>query len=557
LEGGGMMRERGRGSVTTTKGGRFRARLRLGGRAIVDEVFDTEAEAIEILAAARFELDRTQTAIATAPTLESWSREWWTRRETDGVHRSVKTERYVWATWIESAPFYSIPLGDIDRHAIRGWVRTLERAKSKRTGERISRQTAVHALNLVRRCLEDACDEPGLLGSNPARDVRIAKRPRETEGWTYLASKEIDILIACEAIPRSLRWLYVVAIYTGLRQGELWALRWEDVALDPSRPELHVRRSHGGPTKPGRPSSIPLMRPAFDALVAWKAETKWKRDHDYVFAREDGSRRPKKDDAGWSPRNKPTPRVIDGVRTKVNVHTEGMRERAGIARRVRFHDLRHTCGSHLVMGTWGRAWSILEVCHYLRHSSIKVTERYAHLAPEHLHATARATTGGTGGGSLSRLPSSPEAVQCVPTMISARGHEVQDSTPQLREFTGARPEGIEPPTSGLEARFDPESLRGFLVAVSPFVSPQDAIHAAQALLVEVATAPAVSVDRVRAFLAAVEQLAPHVAIASRLLATPLEGVAIERAVQLAADLLTAIAPRIEKHLHTIPARKAK
>jgi hypothetical protein len=153
LEGGGMMRERGRGSVTTTKGGRFRARLRLGGRAIVDEVFDTEAEAIEILDAARFELDRTQTAIATAPTLESWSREWWTRRETDGVHRSVKTERYVWATWIESAPFYSIPLGDIDRHAIRGWVRTLERAKSKRTGERISRQTAVHALNLVLRCV--------------------------------------------------------------------------------------------------------------------------------------------------------------------------------------------------------------------------------------------------------------------------------------------------------------------------------------------------------------------------------------------------------------------
>lgn len=38
----------------------------------------------------------------------------------------------------------------------------------------------------------------------------------------------------------------------------------------------------------------------------------------------------------------------------------GWKQRARIARHVRFHDLRHTCASQLVMGTWGRGWRIEE-----------------------------------------------------------------------------------------------------------------------------------------------------------------------------------------------------
>jgi integrase len=48
---------------------------------------------------------------------------------------------------------------------------------------------------------------------------------------------------------------------------------------------------------------------------------------------------------------------------------------------VRFHDLRHTCASHLVSGTWGRAWRLEEVRDYLGHSNISVTQRYAHMSP--------------------------------------------------------------------------------------------------------------------------------------------------------------------------------
>jgi integrase len=62
-------------------------------------------------------------------------------------------------------------------------------------------------------------------------------------------------------------------------------------------------------------------------------------------------------------------------------------KRAGIKRRIRFHDLRHTCASHLVQGTWSPQWithalRLEEVKAWLDHSDIGVTQRYAHLAPD-------------------------------------------------------------------------------------------------------------------------------------------------------------------------------
>ena len=66
-------------------------------------------------------------------------------------------------------------------------------------------------------------------------------------------------------------------------------------------------------------------------------------------------------------------------------------EKAGVQRHVRFHDLRHTCASHLISGSWGRAWTLEEVARHLGHSSSAVTRRYAHLCPEGLQRAVRET----------------------------------------------------------------------------------------------------------------------------------------------------------------------
>jgi len=78
------------------------------------------------------------------------------------------------------------------------------------------------------------------------------------------------------------------------------------------------------------------------------------------------------------------------------MHTKGYdarwakkwRSAAGVRADVRFHDLRHTCASHLIMGTWGRAWRLEEVQVVLGHASRTTTGRYARLAPDSIRRVA-------------------------------------------------------------------------------------------------------------------------------------------------------------------------
>lgn len=71
--------------------------------------------------------------------------------------------------------------------------------------------------------------------------------------------------------------MYVLAMHCGLREGELLALRWEDVDLDAARPALLVRRTFsrgedgrgyvvGTSTKSGKRRRVRLTRQALAAL---------------------------------------------------------------------------------------------------------------------------------------------------------------------------------------------------------------------------------------------------------------------------------------------------
>src|SRR5918996_4874572 len=105
---------------------------------------------------------------------------------------------------------------------------------------------------------------------NPAADVAPPKGP--TQEVTPLTREEARRLLSTVRGDR-LDALYVVALHTGLRQGELLALRWED--LDPEARKLQVRRTVAkdggklsiGPTKTARGRrTVKLTRDATDAL---------------------------------------------------------------------------------------------------------------------------------------------------------------------------------------------------------------------------------------------------------------------------------------------------
>ncbi|PIU25963.1 MAG: integrase [Candidatus Aquicultor secundus] len=143
-----------------------------------------------------------------------------------------------------------------------------------------------------------------------------------------------------------LKPLIILDLNTGLRRGELFNLKWSDVDLD--RAMLTVK---GAGAKSGQTRHVPLNAEAFDVLFRWKTCVK---DSELVFPGKNGGR-------------------FDNI----NNSWRKLLKDADIVN-FRFHDLRHHFASRLVMA----GVDLNTVRELLGHSDIKMTLRYAHLAPE-------------------------------------------------------------------------------------------------------------------------------------------------------------------------------
>jgi hypothetical protein len=129
----------------------------------------------------------------------------------------------------------------------------------------------------------------------------------------------------------------------------------------------------GGPTKGKRPRWVPLIGPALDALRVWVDE----------FLPQYCSH---------NPRGLVFPGRRGGYRSSwvaKRWHTFQKAENFY----MRFHDLRHTAGSSLGNGIWGRKWALDEVRDFLGHKSVTQTEKYAHSSLTAIDAAAACTTG--------------------------------------------------------------------------------------------------------------------------------------------------------------------
>lgn len=361
----------------------WHARIQIAG-ARRQERFESERAAWAWLRAMR---ETTEGAPKKAPpTLLDVGKTWLDDREKAGRVRHVRQERSVWRAHVEPWQDAHRPLRSLTRRHVNDFVGSLGARK------KVSRQTVKHVLRLVRQVVAHAHDT-GVIGADPIATLRV---PREAhvsaaDAWTWLRPDEITaVLAACRTVEQ--RALVTVAIYTGLRKGELWQLRWSTVQLDGPSPELHVR----GKLKSAHAErSVPLLPPAVDALRALRA-AKPKRGRGkgggvvqldpLVWPSSSGGVRRADNDAGWAAKPE-RPVLKSGERAEFRV-TPGIPGRAGIARRVRFHDLRHTCASHLVQGTWGPPMRLEDVRQWMGHSSIGVTQRYAHMSPTGLRGKA-------------------------------------------------------------------------------------------------------------------------------------------------------------------------
>ena len=185
-----------------------------------------------------------------------------------------------------------------------------------------------------------------LRGALEARE-KIARAQRDSANeWRTKRNRKPLLDLRTLAFADHLKPMVLLSLNTGMRRGEVFNLRWQDVNLAGK-----VLTVAGEGAKTSETRHIPLNAEALATLKAWKEQAS---GTGYVFPGED-----------------------DKPMTDVKTAWLELLKNAGIVG-FRWHDMRHDFASRLVMA----GVPLNTVRDLLGHADIKMTLRYAHLAPD-------------------------------------------------------------------------------------------------------------------------------------------------------------------------------
>lgn len=197
-----------------------------------------------------------------------------------------------------------------------------------------------------------AVKEWGWLEDNPMLKVSKPKEPRGRV--RFLSDNERDSLLqACrDSEEPYLHPIVVLALSTGMRQGEIMGLTWDAVDLRQCRITLTE-------TKNGERRTIPVTGKALELL----------KDHQKIRQIDTPLLFPGRKMPGDKPRK---PKEIRKAWLAAV-------ERAGVEN-FRFHDLRHTAASYLAMS----GATLAEIAEILGHKTLAMVKRYSHFSTDHV-----------------------------------------------------------------------------------------------------------------------------------------------------------------------------
>jgi integrase len=289
-------------------------------------------------------------------TLGSYLKDAYFRAASQNLKSSDETIRKITADF---ATYFDKPIDELTPIMFEKW-------RTKRLEAGAKAATVNRTLSTLRSALNWGI-KSGLIESNPIQRLGKLKESDSRSIVRYLSDDEREhlenALISRERILQKknggeirgefwdyLRPAVLVSLNTGIRRNTLFSLVWGDV--DFSSQSLSLR---GEISKNGKTARIPLNDDAYDILSSWREQSEKRGDDDLIF---------------------PSPKTGDKLEN-ARRSWEGVLREAGIEN-FRWHDMRHDFASQLVM----RGVDLTVVCELLNHSNLKLTMRYAHLAPK-------------------------------------------------------------------------------------------------------------------------------------------------------------------------------
>ena len=232
-------------------------------------------------------------------------------------------------------------------------------------------RTVQYAHALLKRALAQAVMD-GLIPRNAAEAVRPPKLKRDE--IQPLNADQVRALL--DAADERSRALYTVAVRTGMRPGEILALRWSDVDLEAGTVQINRALSEGEFSTPKTPRSRRRISLSPATVAALKAHRKRQLEERIAKA------------GLWEDHGLVFPSSVGTPKSQRNLNREfkNAAKRAGLPDHFKLYDLRHTCATLLL----SRNVHPKYVQELLGHASIALTlDTYSHVIP--------GMDGGTGG----------------------------------------------------------------------------------------------------------------------------------------------------------------
>jgi integrase len=244
--------------------------------------------------------------------------------------------------------FGSLPVEEVTAQRIEDWRAGLGSDRARP----LTNRTRNKSLTILGGIMERARRLYGL-PSNPARDVDKLRERYDATRFDFYSPEEVWALVRAAATEQD-GAIYLTAAFTGLRRGELIALRWRDVDFERSAVRVASSYANGKLTAPksGHGRAVPMVAEVAEMLARLSHRVEFVGDDDLVFPGEIGG-------------------YLDG--SALRRRFLAACGRAGL-RPIRFHDLRHTFGTLAVRG----AESIVELQNWLGHAEVSTTMRYTH-----------------------------------------------------------------------------------------------------------------------------------------------------------------------------------